>query len=66
MCESYVKLFLFLTLILIAVLLNNGTNIIFGTVSNITSSISAILQMALSMDYSIMLMNRYAQERQNV
>ena len=65
MCESYVEPFLFLTSILIAVLLNNGTNIIFGTVSNITSSISAILQMALSMDYSIMLMNRYAQERQN-
>ena len=65
MCESYVEPFLFLTSILIAVLLNNGTNIIFGTVSNITSSISAILQMALSMDYSIMLMNRYAQEKQN-
>lgn len=64
MCESYVEPFLFLASILIAVLLNNGTNIIFGTVSNITSSISAILQMALSMDYSIMLMNRYAQERQ--
>ena len=47
MCESYVEPFLFLTSILIAVLLNNGTNIIFGTVSNITSSISAILQMAL-------------------
>lgn len=65
MCESYVEPFLFLTSILIAVLLNNGTNIIFGKVSNITSSISAILQMALSMDYSIMLMNRYAQERKN-
>lgn len=64
MCESYVEPFLFLTSILIAVVLNNGTNIIFGTVSNITSSISAILQMALSMDYSIMLMNRYAQERE--
>ena len=64
MCDSYVEPFLFLTSILIAVLLNNGTNIIFGTVSNITSSISAILQMALSMDYSIMLMNRYDQEKQ--
>ena len=64
MCESYVEPFLFLTSILIGVLLNNGTNIIFGTVSNITSSICAILQMALSMDYSIMLMNRYDQEKQ--
>lgn len=65
MCDSYTGPFLFLTAILMAVLLNNGTNIILGTVSNITNSISAILQMALSMDYSIMLMNRYSQEREN-
>lgn len=64
MCESYIEPFLFLTCIGIAVLLNNGTNIIFGTVSNITSSISAILQLALSMDYSIMLLNRYRQEKE--
>ena len=50
-CESYVEPFLFLTAILMAVLLNSGTNIIFKNVSNITSSISAILQMALSMHY---------------
>lgn len=64
MCSSYVEPFLFLTVILIAVLLNDGTNIIFDSVSNITSSISAILQMALSMDYSIMLMSRYSQEKE--
>ena len=63
MCESYIEPFLFLISILIAVALNAGTNIIFDSVSNITNSISAILQMALSMDYSIMLMNRYRQER---
>ncbi len=63
MCESYVEPFLFLTTILIAVVLNKGTNIIFPNVSNITDSITAILQMALSMDYSIMLMNRYDQEK---
>ncbi len=65
MCESYVEPFLFLTSILMAVVLNKGTNIIFQNVSNITDSISAILQMALSMDYSIMLMNRYDQEKKN-
>lgn len=64
MCESYIEPVLFLFSILIAILLNNGTNIIFGTISNITSSISAILQLALSMDYSIMLMNRFRQEKQ--
>lgn len=65
MSESYVEPFLFLTTILIAVVLNKATNLIFPSVSNITDSIVAILQMALSMDYSIMLMNRYAQERKN-
>lgn len=63
MCESYIEPFLFLFSILIAILLNNGTNTIFDNVSNITSSISAILQLALSMDYSIMLMDRYRQEK---
>ena len=63
MCDSYVEPFLFLTAILMAVLLNKGTNMIFDNVSNITDSISAILQLALSMDYSIMLMNRYDQEK---
>lgn len=64
-CGSYVEPFLFLTTILMAVILNSGTNIIFDNVSSITSSISAILQMALSMDYSIMLMNRFRQEKQD-
>ncbi len=64
MSESYIEPFLFLFAILIAVFLNKGTNFIFGSVSNITNSIAAILQMALSMDYSIMLMNRYRQERE--
>ncbi len=63
MCESYVEPFLFLTSILMAVVLNKGTNIIFANVSHITDSIASILQMALSMDYSIMLMNRYNQEK---
>ncbi len=65
MCESYVEPFLFLISILMAVVLNKGTNIICQNVSNITNSIAAILQMALSMDYSIMLMNRYDQEKKN-
>ena len=64
MCESYVEPFLFLVAIFMAVILNSGTNIMFNSVSNITNSISAILQMALSMDYSIMLMNRFRQEKQ--
>ena len=53
---------LFLLTIGVAVLLNQGTNIFLGETSDVTASISAILQLALSMDYSIILMNRYRQE----
>ncbi len=63
MCGSYTEPFLFLATILMAVVLNKGTNIIFPNVSHITDAIASILQMALSMDYSIMLMNRYNQEK---
>ncbi len=64
MCDSVAEAFLFLVSIGIAVLLNKGTNIIFGSISSVTDSICSILQMALSMDYSIMLMNRYRQEKE--
>ena len=61
-CESYLEPLLFLITIGIAVVLNLGTNIIFGEVSDVTAGVAAILQLALSMDYSIILMNRYRQE----
>lgn len=64
MCDSYIEPFLFLFTIGIGVFLNKGTNIFLPSVSVVTDSISAILQMALSMDYSIMLMNRYTQEKE--
>ena len=62
--ESYIEPWLYLISIGVAVFINKGTNIMFDSVSNITESICAILQLALSMDYSIMLSNRYRQERE--
>ena len=62
--ESWFEPFLYLISIGIAVFINKGTNIMFDSVSNITNSIVAILQLALSMDYSIMLSNRYKQEKE--
>ena len=61
--ESWFEPFLYLISIGIAVFINKGTNIMFGSVSSITNSIVAVLQLALSMDYSIMLSNRYKQEK---
>ena len=62
--DSFVKPFLYLIAIGIAIIINKGTNIMFSDVSNITDSITAILQLALSMDYSIMLSNRFSQEKE--
>lgn len=61
--DSYIEPLLYLVSIGIAVFINKGTNIMFDSVSSITNSIVAILQLALSMDYSIMLSNRYKQEK---
>ena len=61
-CNSFFEPILFLITIGIAILLNLGTNIILGEISDITYGIAAVLQLVLSMDYSIILMNRYRQE----
>lgn len=43
----------------VAVLLNMGTNLVLGEISYITNSVAAILQLALSIDYSIVLLHTY-------
>ena len=62
MCSSWFEPVLFAAAIGIAVLINMGSNLIQGEISDITFTIAALLQMVLSMDYSIILMNRYRQE----
>ena len=47
----------------LAVLINRGTNILLPSVSQITNSITSVLQLALSMDYSIMLATEYHREK---
>lgn len=54
---------LFLLIMGIAIAINMGTNIFLGEVSFITSSVSAILQLAVAMDYSIFLISSFTAER---
>ena len=63
MCSSWFEPVLFLATIGVAVGLNMGTNIIFPDISHMTFSICSIMQVVLSMDYSIIIMNRYRQEK---
>ena len=65
-CGSYFEPILFLLTIGIAVVLNLGTNFFLGEISDVSFGIAAVLQLALSMDYSIILMNRYRQELSKV
>lgn len=64
MSDNLIEPFLILYAVGIAVFLNKGSNILFESISNVTDGIVAILQMALSMDYSIILINRFKQEKE--
>lgn len=61
--SSFIEPILFLFTIGIAVVINMGTNIIFGEISFITYSISPILQLAVSLDYAIFLLGRFGEYR---
>jgi len=57
--DSFVAPFVFLASIGMMVLLNLGTNIFMGEISYITKALSAVLQLAVTMDYSIFLWHSY-------
>lgn len=63
MAESYVEPVLYLVAIGLAVGINMGTNAFLPSVSQITNSITSVLQLALSMDYSIMLATEFHREK---
>ena len=63
MSASVMEVLLFLLTIGFAVAINMGTNALLPSVSMMTNTLASVLQMVLSMDYSIILMNRYRQEK---
>ena len=63
--ESTVLPFVLLANIGIAVLYNFGTNVFLGEISYITKAIAAVLQLGVTMDYSVFLYRRYEEERGN-
>ena len=48
-----------------AALLNMGTNYLLGEISYVTNSIAIVLQLALAIDYAIILCHRYMEEHEN-
>lgn len=61
--DSWVLPGILLANIGLAILYNFGTNIIFGEISYITKAIAAVLQLGVTMDYSIFLYKRYEEEK---
>lgn len=60
--ESTVVPFVFLLSISLAIIYNFGSNIILGEISYITKALAAVLQLGVTMDYSIFLLHRYDEE----
>jgi hypothetical protein len=56
---SWIEPLLFLLTIGVAIIINMGTNIMFGEISFITKTVSPILQLAVSLDYAIFLLHSF-------
>lgn len=61
--KTYLEIPILLVTFGVAALLNVGTNFLLGEISFISDSIAIILQLALAIDYAIILCHRYTQER---
>jgi predicted RND superfamily exporter protein len=62
--KSWIEPLIILVNLGIAIVLNMGTNIIFKDVSYVTQSLAMVLQLAISLDYSLFLIHRYYEEKE--
>ena len=62
--DSWIIPFVFLLSIGMSILLNMGTNYFFGEISYITKALAAVLQLAVTMDYSIFLWHSYEEHKE--
>lgn len=64
--KSYMEVPVLLMTFGVAALINKGTNFLLGEISFISSSVDTVLQLALAIDYAIILCHRYSEERENL
>lgn len=62
---TYAEIPVFLITFIVAAILNKGSNFIFGTISFVTDSIAVVLQLALAVDYAIILCHRFMEEHED-
>lgn len=64
--KSFAEVGVFIIVFAVAALLNMGTNFFFGTISFISNSVCVILQLALAIDYAIILCHRFTEEKERL
>ena len=64
--QTYAEVPVLLLTFVSAMILNQGTQFLMGTISFVSNSVTSILQLALSLDYAVILCNRYKEERQQL
>ena len=62
--ESWILPLVLLAALSLAVAYNMGTNVFFGQISYITQCIAAVLQLGVTMDYSVFLIDRFEEEKE--
>ena len=62
--QTYAEVPVLLLTFLSAMVINMGTNFLLGTISFVSNSVTNILQLALSLDYAVILCNRFKEEHQ--
>ena len=63
--STYAEIPVYLMTFITAAILNKGTNFLFGTISFVTNSIAVVLQLALAVDYAIILAHRFMEEHED-
>ncbi|MGN0818104.1 MAG: RND family transporter [Candidatus Coproplasma sp.] len=64
--KSFAEVGVYLIVFMVAALMNMGTNFFFGTISFVSNSVCVILQLALAIDYAIILCHRFTEENERL
>ncbi len=64
--RTYLEIPVLLLTFIAAAVVNMGTNFLFGEISFISNSVTVVLQLALAIDYAIILCHRYSEERERM
>lgn len=60
--QTYFELLIMLIVFAVSIVLNMGTNFVFGGISYVSNLVALVLQLALSIDYSVILLHRFMEE----